>query len=214
MAQNNVFRVTLVGSFRNQTSINVLHYYQSSILPATPPDVAYLNLAAAVIAGTVGADLRACMSQESTYDGLLMRWLAPNPDDDLQVQNVIGAGTGDADAPGTCPSQVCGLIRKRGPYAARRSRGRMYVPFPPAAAFDDDDLVASAYLTVLTDLAATILSEKDFTYGDEITELRPCLVGTSRLSPIIPVIATDAAGGFATQRRRGYFGRPNNSPLS
>lgn len=213
MATGSIFRVTLVGSFRNQISQNVLHYVQTSALPSSAPDAAFM----AALEGTISAiypdPLKAVMSQESRYEGLITRWLAPSAADDLQVFTTADAGPGEADAPGTCPSQVCGLIRKKGAKANRHNRGRFYAPFPPAGAFDNDDLVAAAYYTLLNDLADALFAPIEFMFGGFNVVLQPCLINPARPFTPSQVVQWNAARGFATQRRRGYFGKPNINPL-
>lgn len=122
-----------------------------------------------------------------------------------------GAGTAAGDLMST---QTAGLIGKKTTRGGRKYRGRAYIPFPT----EGDSalgLPTAGYLTRLNALASQIVST--VTVGGTYT-FEPWLVG--RDPPIPPATETILVrrarlnnqvigAGWATQRRRGYYGRIN-----
>lgn len=212
MAVGQVIRVTLFSSFRNQVGLNVLHYRQTSSQPSYELALADLQPLVNALSNVVGPAMKECLSQESVFNGLEGRLLAALPVNDVIATAANTAGAGTAATAGTEPSQVCGLLSKRTGLGGRRNRGRMYVPFVPADAPDPDDLVGTAYFTQLQDLATVLTTPVTATNGMQTTTITQCLAGLVRNAGGPLVTQMVVREGFATQRRRGYYGRPNSPP--
>lgn len=208
-----MIQATVVSSFRNQVANNVLHYRYLA-LSDTAPSVDDLDAFTQQLRLTIVDDFKECLSQDARYEGLSIRWLSPGGKDFDKVYTLAqGAGPGTADTPGTAPSQVCGLIRKRTEFAGRRGRGRFYMPFVPEDALLPDDLPALAYRTLLSSLGAQLIETLNVTFQGQMTAFEPGIASTRSAQSFTPIVAALVANGFATQRRRGYFGRPNVVPV-
>jgi len=137
-----------------------------------------------------------------------------------EVQSVVhaGAGTGGADA---LPRQTAGLIGWRTPLGGRQYRGRMYLPFPATAHDTGDGVPTAAYVTAATTLTSNWLTDNFFGSGGNSVQILPIIKhgptkGTPPVPPVSPwtLITTGITNNkWATQRRRGAYGRVNNSPI-
>lgn len=206
-------RVTLVSSFRDQIAINVLHYCNTPRVSVAFDETDLANFAS-IVSPFLAAKLKPCMVQTAKYLGMRVRHLAALPADDQEVTTTLGNGFGTFDSVNAAPSQVCGLIKKKTATVGRRGRGRMYVPFPAQEAAAADDTVATAYDDALQDLAVALdtIQEVD-PFGSTSLVFEPCLIFRDSPAGVLPITSHIPRGGFATQRRRGYFGRPNPAIL-
>lgn len=121
------------------------------------------------------------------------------------------ASTSDPE-PGTVagdplPPQCCGLIKLRTKLAGRANRGRLYVPFPGETDSTVDHVPSDPYLVRLLVLSTYMTAQHTWgAAGDTVTGI-----------PVIrhaDATTTDINGanlrrGWATQRRRGFFGAGN-----
>lgn len=119
------------------------------------------------------------------------------------------------------PKQTCGLIRYTSTNAGRQFRGRIYLPFPAATDNALDGAPSTGYLTRLSALA-TFLQNTFFLTDISGTKFIPCIqviehgpFGKPPQPPPIPspILAWNSSNRWATQRRRGEFGRQNLSPI-
>lgn len=138
------------------------------------------------------------------------------------VQAFAEAGDGTGGAVGM-PRQVAGLIKYLTPDAGRQYRGRAYIPFPSTSAGSGDGLPSSAYLVNLANLTALLASistiDNSLSAPTGFITVVQSIVhsvpkgGTPPPPPPSPIINWQIAEVWATQRRRGSFGRPNLSPI-
>jgi len=108
--------------------------------------------------------------------------------------------------------QTCGIITKLTAGIGRANRGRVYFPFPGEADNQVTATPVAGYVTRLTNLANVILVPFNIAGASG---------GTITMQPIIfhrlSGLSTDINGfrsnqKWATQRRRGSYGRPNTLP--
>lgn len=120
-----------------------------------------------------------------------------------------GAGTAGATA---CPRQTAGLITTYTPYAGAAGRGRIYVPFPSVSDDTGSGSPTAGYITKLN-AAATWLYSSTTVVG---------LSGTADMYPAlwrppsgfwVAITSWLSRDKWATQKRRGDYGRPNQSPI-
>lgn len=106
------------------------------------------------------------------------------------------------------PGQSCGLITRRVLRLTNANRGRVYVPFPATSAGSFDETPNAAYVSNLEDIASSLLP---------LTV--PLNVVGQKWSPILfnpvttgyqPLFAWEAQPKWATQKRRGDYGKLNN----
>lgn len=205
------FQAKIIASFRNQVSNNVLHYQVNTTTPHTIDQPLMVSMCEAFRIQIID-EFRACLSQESRFEGVELRYLDQGtPLGDRVATSSAGAGPGTADTPGTAPSQVAGLVGKRTFFPGPSGRGRFYMPFVPRGADDVTDLLTDAYLTVLTDLATVLMEPVDSPDILNFTMTPGIMPGRNGLL-FKPWTRYTVAVGFATQRRRGFFGRPNSVP--
>jgi len=129
-------------------------------------------------------------------------------------QIAISAGTGGTTA---LPRQTCGLASLQSPFPGPKHRGRVYSPFPPVAGDDGNGVPSAGFLAdlatwVFVMAAGRLVSES----GRTATLVRVLVHAKDKLGVAdAPTIVTASTVGtkWATQRRRGSFGRANVSPI-
>lgn len=132
--------------------------------------------------------------------------LPPRPDSDNANQSP-GQGPG-----GLLPSQTAGLISLKTSTLGKIGQGRVYVPFPYNVANEVNGSPTVVYMENLSNLG-TFLSQPFAVIDGGITAtFRPCLYrgGTDTPRFIDQAVPHDA---WATQRRRGAYGRLNANPF-
>lgn len=219
MAFGDIIKICDYCSAEDQVAVNVNYFVQTSPLPNLPINQDVLRQCVNEHSVNAGPAYRECLPGIARFEGTIgyypfKRILGdPAP---FVASTGSYAGLGTSGLTGLAPTQACGLIRKKGPQAGRHFRGRMYVPFPPLEAIDPlDDLAVEAYKTVLLDLASVFNNGIDFVLGNgDPIVMEWCLV--NQLLPInqnAPIIVGYSVGnGFATQRRRSYYGKKNIVP--
>jgi len=125
-----------------------------------------------------------------------------------------GAGTAGSDV---LPTQTCAIIRFLTDRPGPSGRGRFYMPFPPVGADDGTGkLVAAAitnYLAVANEVGVGIAVSAG---GRTAVLVRVLVHGKNKLGVYpSPTPVTDFLVDqfWATQKRRGSFGRTNVSPI-
>jgi hypothetical protein len=125
-----------------------------------------------------------------------------------------GAGTAGAIM---LPRQTSGLISFQTASPGVKNRGRFYVPFPSDNNNTTPGAPSALYITNLTNLAAQINSGLALvTAGRTATLVRIIRHFPDKNGITFPPTPVTGGGGnirWATQRRRGSFGRFNGSPI-
>ena len=123
-------------------------------------------------------------------------------------------GTGGATS---LPKQTCGLASIKTALAGRRYRGRMYLPFPSVTMDTGDGVPTAGYQVNVVNAVTVMLSVNNITVGGRTANWNTVLVHKAGKTPIpaspTPITTFVIDGGWATQRKRGYFGRINESPI-
>lgn len=212
MALGDICKVVINSQWQDQAGVNVLHYVQTSNNVQELTANTLKSLADAV-SGSVGQAIKETMSQSAEYIGAAAYY--PFRGDlgvgQLMATSILGAGPGGGNEE-VAPTQISGLVAKKTAFTGRRGRGRVYVPFPPLAAVTGtDDLVSAAYRTLLLDVAVALVEPKTFTQGGGTWTFTPCLIDQNGglVQPARQLTTAVARVGWATQRRRSYYGRRN-----
>lgn len=131
---------------------------------------------------------------------------APRPDDTgpLGVAGTAGAGL--------MPAQTSGLISWYTALLGKHGQGRMYVPFPAPASNQSDGTPTAGYVTALGDLSSSLRTLRTVVDGPVTASFQLCIYIDPLAGPHFVVDATER-DAWATQRRRGAFGRANNPPF-
>jgi hypothetical protein len=109
------------------------------------------------------------------------------------------------------PTQVSGIITKRSSFTGRANRGRIYFPFPATQSLDTDETPKAAYVTLIQAYADNIGALHSVTSAGGSANLTPIIVNRT-LSHLVVWEDSLARKRWATQRRRGDFGRTNVLP--
>jgi hypothetical protein len=126
-----------------------------------------------------------------------------------------GNGTGGADP---LPQQVSGIYTVTTDKTGRGFRGRAYIPFPSTAfvTIATPPLMSAAYQALLTSIANEFVGSVTIGVAGSSYDLNwcirhsapPALRGTTE-----ETVSFKVGSNFATQRRRGDFGRTNTVPV-
>lgn len=201
-----VVKCSLVASYANQASFTSFYFRVATVgtPAATDQDLAQ------TFDGAIATHFLSWLSSQAVYDGVYAQRIFPFPIyQATQYTGSAGAGTGGGTI---LPYQVRGLISFYTIYAGRAGRGRAYIPFPASAQSASTGKVSGGGATVLGLLALDYLNMSAVSVGGRTCTVVPVLynrkTGTTR-----DYQSYVARLGFATQRRSGYFGRPNVPPI-
>lgn len=190
-----------------QTAIQS-YYYQcvsAGINPATDADIA------ANLDTLAGAGLIPLMNSTAVYRGTTSQWLTPGA---LRAINIANANSGSGSGGiGELPAQTAGLVTWRTDFARPAFRGRTYFPFPAPGANSSLGVPTSAYITTLNAYAFALLNYTVAGAGGRSSTVKMVLAHRLVALSFSDIIEGVARPGWATIRRRGFFGRPNSSPI-
>jgi hypothetical protein len=201
-------QIRIVTYTTTQIGVNVLHYYVTAVSGTTPD----LTTIASAFEASLYTYYKATMAAaNASWRGVSCKDLTPLQT--LALPFVGHAGPGTAGGSGA-PTQTAGLITFRTQYGGAANRGRMYLPFPAAGMVDAAGAPQAGYLTQLTLIAAALGPNLLVTGG----------AGTASMTQVIRrrghpmyqdpfVFAYTVQNKFATQRRRGQYGRVNILPF-
>jgi len=181
--------------------------------PATDQDVADQVDAA------VAAPYKDLMPADAAYRGAQCTILNVTPPylaRTIPASANANAGVGVA-AGAPMPGQVSGLISLQTTRASRAGRGRTYVGFPAMVHDNGAGNPTAAYVALLVALADQIAVGLSISTGGRTATLVRVLLHTINKFEVVPppdgIISFVARAKWATQRRRGDYGRLNVSPV-
>jgi hypothetical protein len=198
-----------------QAAVNTIYY---NVLNQTGTAVNDTDLAAQVEAA-VATIYKSIQSTDVNFRGVqvfltnpIAGMPAPAP-----VFSNASAGPGTLTPP-DCPRQVSGLIQWTTNFSGRRYRGHFYMPFPSTSLVATDGVPTAAYQTVLVNLANALLGltsihNVGFTGTATVAMYLHHRPGKSPTPLATPITGKVVPPKFATQRRRGSYGRANSSPI-
>jgi len=198
-----------------QLSVNNLDYIVGAVggTPATDQDVADQ------IDAAVAAPYKDLMTGAATYKGVQASILNVTPPYLTRINPVTSnshAGVGTATGQ-PFPGQVSGIISVQTMRGGRAGRGRTYVGFPGIVHDTGAGNPTNAYVALLVALADQICVGLGISIGGRTATLVRVLLHTKNKFDIVfppdGVTSFTARAKWATQRRRGDFGRINVSPV-
>lgn len=164
----------------------------------------------AELGAALGAAYSPLLSDHAQVLGMMARQASPTVLDNWTVSAWDHIpGTGGA---ARLPDQCSYLITLRTDYIGKEYAGREYVPFPPTEA-NDDGSVAGGFQTDLSTLAGLLASPYSLSVGGRTATIRPVAKPGGTFSSLAEFTHYEAHSQFATQRRRGAFGRFNAPPI-
>lgn len=150
------------------------------------------------------------LAPEASFAGVGVRRLSPGVKT-IQYFSTNAPVPGGYDPP-IMPTQVCGIITFLTGAAGKENYGRAYIPFPSAVALDPaTGRPDSNYVDFLIDLAGLWDGYTATEGGNSIT-LEQRIVSARNPAGLV-INQWVAQEKFATQRRRGNYGQPNNTPF-
>lgn len=209
VAVGDILLVRAVCSTQGQVGVNT-GYLNCTAKDGT--DVTTTDIAK-TIESNAAAKYTPMLPEAARWEGLSVQKIWPLPRDVAGI-SVTNAGPGDVSS-NVLPTQVCGIFTKRTSLAGPKYRGRMYVPFPPESFLDTDGTPTLAYITLLTALA-TLWTEGPNTFtniGLDGTVTCDWVLWHRESHAVTNITGAHVRKKWATQRRRGDYGQPNQLPF-
>jgi hypothetical protein len=198
-----------------QASVNSIWYSVAALgaSPITNQDVADLRTI------DLGPVYKPALQNNAIYNGvqvIVYSGVLPFPQKLAPVFNNSNAGPGTAGTPGL-PRQVAGLIGFATAMPGPANRGRLYVPFPAAVDNVSPGQPSAAYLTLIVNIANFMNTGLAFSVGGRTGTLVRIIQHKKNKAGDLPlptpVTGSSVSIKWATQRKRGSFGRANISPI-
>lgn len=205
MAVGDIIKVRFLATRGSQLGQNIRHYRISTEVTggATYQEIAdNINTTASPL-------YRELLSSAATFQGVAVQKIQPLPMLlEFMSTGTPGAGLRSGDP---LPGQCSGIITLRTSLAGRAFRGRAYVPFPAEMSCDEGSQTTALYFGDLQDLGGFLVTGVTVVGATGTTTLVPGIHrrGTSQIQDLVGFTARNV---FATQRRRGSYGRPDVIP--
>jgi len=210
MPVGDIFRVRIACQSVAQGSINVLHYRLASLGAGTgQPSVTEI---ATQLDAHWFLSFKALVDDAHQYRGTGVQLIFPPPPA-VEGTATANAGAGHVVGGDALPKQVAGLISWRTAFAGRRYRGRSFIPFPGESDNSEQQVPTAGYVTRLATLAGKIAIPPLITSISGANANLELVIWHRDSSTYTPVNNYIVRSFWATQRRRGDFGRPNAAPF-
>lgn len=204
-AINEIYEMRAYTLMGGQAGINVLHFRVAAFAGSGASDVQIADAWNQAIAAT----LKACMSSTASFRGVGVRRLKPTLS--VETFSILNQGSGGV-AGDPLPKQITGISTLRTLTPGRRGRGRIYVPFPAESQNDADQTPTAAYLVVLFNYTSVAIASLLAGINPNTNTLES-IVYNRASGTGIPITSFTARDKWATQRRRGDYGRTNILPI-
>jgi len=209
-----ILEVRTVCTNADQLSLNVFHY-RVTFTTGPAPGVTISEMAAA-LSNIFSPGYQSIMPASAAYRGTGVKNLMPPPTQ--EATSTSGAGPGVASG-FEIPQQVSYLVNFKTESSGRGFRGRVYPGFVANSFVNASGNMNAAGFTAIQLMAATIVGNFTVTSGANQTTIQLIILRRQANKLPLPfptyadVITITARNAFATQRRRGDFGRTNTTPL-
>jgi hypothetical protein len=193
-----------------QAAVNTFHY----LVVAVGGTGANLQTIADAFDTAISADWRSLVPSECEYKGA-QAYVDQVPLPNFAIGNAHAGGGGAAGV--TQARQACGIITWITAFAGRAFRGRSYMPFPPTTDDQSGGIPTNLYLAALSTMAGDLLAFGTAGTGGNTTTMQMVLLHKKNKAGVTPPPSAITLGfprpRFATQKRRGSYGRANSSPI-
>jgi hypothetical protein len=206
-----VFETQFYFQYNSQIAINRRAWKWVASIPGQPTNTTKVD--AALLAASLPAAYSALLVDAAVLLGVAYKPI-PNPANQAAVYSTATTTAGTAGAV-SLPKQTCGLIRFKSATMGKRGEGRIYVPFPSTTSNETTGVPTAGYVANLLSLGTLLGSNLACTSTTAAAgSIQPVLIpGPGIVTPPIQVTTMLALSAWATQRRRGDFGRLNRSPF-
>jgi hypothetical protein len=205
LGNNDRVEVSFICRWNDQIGVNVRRF-RLEMAPSVQVSLSDLASAVSTAYGVVYVDV---LAGDAEYRGAGVRRILTLATPTEWSSSGSGQGTGPSTV---APPQTAGLISLRSDFPGRQGRGRAYLPFPDKAHVSATAGISAAYLAAAGDLGTTFIR---LPLGD-ILPVSVTLVGIARFDVgaiLVPWTSRIIRSGWATQRRRSYFGARNIPPI-
>lgn len=188
-----------------QASVNTFHFHVTSVTGNPSLDTMVTQFDQAI-----ETEFKAVLYNGADYRGvqaILMNKLPPP----VPVVSTGFEGVGTGGAVGL-PRQAAAIITWYTIYRGSRYRGRTFWPFPPSGADDGFGKVNAAAITAYETLATNIQTFTTFGSGGN-TGTCVFSIWSEKYSTMQTVESFLQRNTWGTLKKRGSYGRPNNSPI-
>lgn len=201
-----VVQTRIITIFQQQISVNVLTYVCTAIAGTSET---YGN-GAIRFDVLIQASYKALLNNQAVYRGIGVRKIFPTPIS-IEYSTVVNAGVGNAGA-SAMPKQDTGLLRKNTDRPNRKGRGRLYVAFPSISDNSSTSQPIAGYVTRLNALGTILSTNVLVGTAPNTATLKPVL-WDRKLFQSTDIASMTGQVYWATQRRRGDYGKANSSPF-
>lgn len=198
--------VTIVSGWGDD-AFNRLAYEITALGAGTPTDLTFVS----AFDVAINTDWKAILANNVAYRGCFATLHAfgdPTPFIRQVATGNAGVGTFGTDM---IAAQVAGLIKWKTPRAGRKERGRMYVPGVAKSAVDTTEHPTTAYKTALDTVATDIIGFTSASFAGTSCSCRLCL--RNKVGTLTTITDFEISPKWATQKRRGDYGRQSLGPL-
>lgn len=215
IATGNLCQVRIWCVAEEQAAVNTVWYEcaAAGLSPATDQDLCD------TIDTLVAPLYQAWMSSATEYRGVEVMLVDPAPPYKPLFGPVIQNVNAGPGITGTkvLPRQVCGLIKYSTGRAGRAFRGRLFIPFSSDSNYATNGQVNATGIAALSAIAVALLGDPGVSIGGRTATLVRILHHRKNKEGLYPdptpVTGGTISSSYATQRKRGSYGRPNSSPV-
>jgi hypothetical protein len=167
----------------------------------------------------LGGVIKTWLNNQASYRGMLVQKVWPLPKPMFEFSDAAaGAGTSGAQQ---LPRQTAGLLYYQTALAGRAFRGRNYVPFGGTALqHATSDQPSAAALVILNAIATSLGATYTINPGGSTITVTPVIYHPkgygkppANLHTTTGITFSAARTQWATQKRRGDYGRQNTAPF-
>jgi hypothetical protein len=205
IAVNDLVKVRIVSQLEEQVAINTLFYKCFGVATTS----AHESDMATAFDTAVAAAYKSCLTNSAIYRGVGVQ--VQNPTLSVEQETIASQGDGVGGV-GFLPKQIAVIIHFQSAIAGPKGRGRIYVPFVPTLF----NVLGKPTAAAILDYAALALAIPQIMVidgGGGGTASMELVVRNARTLNGYSVDTKTAQGLFATQRRRGDYGRINSPPF-
>lgn len=201
-----LWRASILAVAGDQTAYNVVHFRVQATGGGLVTEQEWTD----AFATRLDTALINLLPSSTSYWGVLTQKFNPLPVSNTYRNTAFGAaGALSAEC---LPRQVAGMFTKRTMYGGPGGRGRVYVPFPSEEANDATFKPNAGYMTSLGIYASRLTTTLVVTGASTGTATMVPILWKPKFGDWYDLIGVTARQKWATQRRRGSYGRQNSPP--
>lgn len=190
-----------------QAACNTFYYKVTAIggAPALDKDIGD------AVGAIWGGNVPATQDDNTVFQGTYSKIVPVGTNAPAGVLSTVGATSGTSGSV-SLPRQTSGLISWYTGQAGRAYRGRSYIPFPSQAQNGTDGFPNGGYTGVLAAVATALLGLTAISASGRTATIA-LVIRQRKLVAYQGVVSWIGRPVWATQRRRGSYGRSNKTPF-